>query len=284
MNKLLAKAAIGLATAVGAVAFAASSNAGVIYTMDVAFDIRTVLEPNGSGGYTNVYSISPTDGTVNDDFYNFGGQSASVASGDKYSDVVFAGTISFNTSLPTVVNESPDGFGNGGGPATGYAITSFSGSVYDFITGFAATGSGGVGVAAGSNLLGSFSLLPTSTPNINNANNLMFLTDCVGGFCDLAIDVSGITTLLNPDVNIGGIIGDGLTANNNTSEVNFAALSTLEYGTAVNKSGGPAKGFEGNDLTYFFANPVQVPEPGSLAIVGVGLAGLGFFIRRRRQV
>ena len=41
--------------------------------------------------------------------------------------------------------------------------------------------------------------------------------------------------------------------------------------------------FEVDDISFFGATPVSVPEPASIALFGAGLAGLASVVRRRRR-
>jgi len=68
-----------------------------------------------------------------------------------------------------------------------------------------------------------------------------------------------------------------------TCSLSTAALEGLNvnFGTVVGYGNVPPGPFEDTDAAYYFGKVISAPEPGTLALFGLGLLGLGFARRRK---
>lgn len=187
-----------------------------------------------------------TNGLAVNDFYN-GGTDAGGASGVNYG-------INFSASSLALVDADAGGggnFGNEPSPST----------ILFFLSGGAAT----MNVAAGFTTGFSF-----------------YYTSSAAGFVNVYDGLNGTGTLLatiNLLANIGGCVGDPT-----GSFCTFSPIGVAFAGTARSVDfGGTADLIGFDDITLGAVVPGNpVPEPGTLALLGLGALGLGA-MRRRRQ-
>ena len=79
--------------------------------------------------------------------------------------------------------------------------------------------------------------------------------------------------------------GNGCVGDPNGGFCNWTAVGVAFAGTAMSIDfGGTANRTAFDDITFGSKDPGRIPEPSTYALVALGLAGIGFVARRRKQV
>ncbi len=127
--------------------------------------------------------------------------------------------------------------------------------------------------------LGSFltaTLSFTMTIEVNNPFNIRLRTFAGNGVFDLAGDFSGASTPIASFSNAGPVIGDVF-----SFDVTSEVLAATDFiGFRLQRRNNPP-GSNNRAVFRNFQITTTVSEPGTLAMLGLGLAGLGLATRRR---
>ena len=112
----------------------------------------------------------------------------------------------------------------------------------------------------------------------------------LGNTANTALNLTGVNSSINPiltgfanrsDVAEGNITASPSASIRNVNMNNISGYNTLIFGT---KLGGYADGFKIQSVSFQTGGGTgvneTVPEPGTIAIVGVGLIGLGYWRRK----
>lgn len=260
-----------------------------------------VLAVGGSGGgsilppgttITDYFqaNLASAIGTTNNTLYANGGGSSyfTVVAGFKEVVSPFSGG---STNVFNLAGGNPNFFqvfANTTGPASDLAGTGFtsstlilSGSITSVFSSVTATsvafGPGGPTIVAGGNL------------DNFGANNYAGVTtiNTIGG-ADIKAKISFVDANYFPDLMIGTSITTALTSSNLGTPFNQTDPSAQFWNGsslippnigAINGISGPDFQFQADSSTAF-----EIPEPGSIALVGVALLGVAGLARRRRSV
>ena len=132
-------------------------------------------------------------------------------------------------------------------------------------------------------------LTQTVSVAANSLYNVGFYVGVDSAFSVFAFSLgAGLNEILVDGTPIVGLAGGGNLLSGSTSTafrlvsgdfMTGAAQTTLEVSYRIQGSGRGRAGFSIDDLFFTAAN--QIPEPGTLALFGLGLAGLGFARRRK---
>ena len=164
-----------------------------------------------------------------------------------------AGTATLNATAGQILNVPPPGTSNGRFPTSGNQYWSIDVTSGTFDIGF------GSDVAA-------FGFYGTDLGDYGGDLTLR-LTLSGGGTTDINVPYTPVL----PDATV---LYFGLITNNAAEQfTNIAFLSTGGYGSET---------FGFDDMTIGSLQQVSIPEPATIALFGMGLAGLGFSRRRKR--
>jgi hypothetical protein len=128
-----------------------------------------------------------------------------------------------------------------------------------------------VGTGAVQNYSGSFSIT-------NGATNVLS-----GSFTDAALGVGGAITLaIGSPPDILSLTSDNIPANQLSAPL-AAAFSMTNVLPPIHIAGSTIDSFTATVSGNVSSSTVAIPEPGPLAVMGVGLLGLGLIKHRRRR-